>query len=199
MAIWPFLPSQRKKKEKKKKKKKVEEAATDDEGVIGDCVGNLRATTSTGRRPCFVVFFFFLLFFFCFFFVFWGTCLLLLCFFFFLTNPFVQDLKLLDLLLIFVLLLVLSFLLDLIITSNRCIGQNSPEKLKQKETVRTQKSVMVHRTGWLDRGLCKSLLFLHGTVLHPKQIVKLNGSRFSRSERTVRFGFQNLEAKHLGY
>ena len=39
------------KKEKKKKKKKVEEAATDDEGVIGDCVGNLLATTSTGRRP----------------------------------------------------------------------------------------------------------------------------------------------------
>ena len=67
MAIWPFLPSQRKKKEKKKKKKKVKEAATDDEGVIGDCVGNLRATTSTGRRPCFVVFFFFLLFFFLFF------------------------------------------------------------------------------------------------------------------------------------
>ena len=70
MAIWPFLPSQRKKKEKKKKKKKVEEAATDDEGVIGDCVGNLRATTSTGRRPCFVVFFFFLFFFFFVFFCF---------------------------------------------------------------------------------------------------------------------------------
>ena len=77
--------------------------------------------------------------------------------------------------------------------------QNSPEKLKQKETVRTQKSVMVHRTGWLDRGLCESLLFLHGTVLHPKQTVKLNGSRLSQSDHTVRFGFQNLEAKHLGY
>ena len=73
---------------------------------------------------------------------FWGTCLLLLLlwfFFFFLTNPFVQDLKLLDLLPIFVLFRVLSFLLDLIITSYRCIGQNSPEKLKQKETVRTSK------------------------------------------------------------
>ena len=142
--------------------------------MIGDCVGNLLATTSTGRRPCFVVFFFFLFFFFFFFFFFFvfffflrnlsSSSLLL----FFLTNPFVQDLKLSDLLLIFVLLLVLPFLLDLIINSNRCIGQNSPEKLKQKETVRTQKSVMVHKTGWLDRGLCGSLLFLHGTVLHPK-------------------------------
>ena len=36
--------------------------------------------------------------------------------FFFLTNPFVQDLKLSDLLPIFVVLRVLSFLLDLIIT-----------------------------------------------------------------------------------
>ena len=52
--------------------------------------------------------------------------------FFFLTNPFVQDLKLSDRLLIFVLLHILSFLLDLIITSYRCIGKNSLEKLKQK-------------------------------------------------------------------
>ena len=80
-------------------------------------------------------------FFFFFFFFFWGTCLLLLLlFFFFLTNPFVQDLKLSDLLPIFVLLRVLSFLIDLIITSYRCISQNSPEKLKQKETVWTSKT-----------------------------------------------------------
>ena len=58
--------------------------------------------------------------------------------FFFLTNPFVQDLKLSDLLPIFV-LRVLSFLIDLIITSYWCISQNSPKKLKQKETVRTSK------------------------------------------------------------
>ena len=83
----------------------------------------------------------FFLFLFLFLFFFWGTCLLLLCFFFFsLTNPFVQDLKLSDLLPIFVLLRVLSFLLDLIITSYRCIAQNSPEKLKQKETVQTSKT-----------------------------------------------------------
>ena len=61
-------------------------------------------------------------------------------FFFFLTNPFVQDLKLSDLLPIFVLLRVLSFLIDLIITSYRCISQNSPEELKQKETVWTSKT-----------------------------------------------------------
>ena len=126
-----------KKKDKKKKKKKEEEAAADDEGMIGDCVGNLLAPASTGHRSCFVVFFFFLFFFF-----FGGTCLLLLWFFFFifLTNSFVQDLKLSDLLPIFILLHALSFLLDLIITSNRCIGQNSLENLKQKETVRTSKT-----------------------------------------------------------
>ena len=59
---------------------------------------------------------------------------------FFLKNPFVQDLKLSDLPSIFVFLRVLSFLLDLIITSYRCIGQNSPEKLKQKETVQISKT-----------------------------------------------------------
>ena len=47
--------------------------------------------------------------------------------------------KLSDLLLIFVLLRVLSFLLDLIITSYRCT-QDSSEKLKQKETTRTSKT-----------------------------------------------------------
>ena len=34
--------------------------------------------------------------------------------------------------------------------------------------------------------------FLHGTSLHPKQIVKLNGSRFFRSDCMVRSGFQNF-------
>ena len=126
-----------KKKRRRKKKKKEEEATADDKGVIGDCVGNLLAAASTERRPCFVVFFFFPFFFFeelVFFFS--GSFF----FFFFLTNPFVQDLKLSDLLMIFVLFRVLSFLLDLIITSYRCICQNSSEKLKQKETVRTSKT-----------------------------------------------------------
>ena len=145
------------------------------------------------HRPCFIVYFSFPFFFFSFFFFFffWGTCLLLLLlfFFFFLTNPFVQDLKLSDLLSIFVLLGVLSFLIDLIITSYRCISQNSSEKLKQKETIRTSK------TGHGSRNWAVGQLFLHGTILHPKQTVKFNGSRFSRSDHTVRSGFQNLANK----
>ena len=52
--------------------------------------------------------------------------------------------KLSDLLSIFV-LRVLSFLLDLIITSYWCIGQNSSKKLKQKETAWTSKTTV--RTG----------------------------------------------------
>ena len=159
-----------KKKEKKKKKKKEEEAAADNEGVIDDCVGNLLAAASTGRKPCFVVFLFSLFF-----------------FFFFLTNPFVQDLKLSDLLPIFVLLCVLSFLLDLIITSYQCIGQNSLEKLKQKETVRTSKTGHSSENCTVQPRFTESggqtaihvgpYFFLHGTVLHPKQTVKLKGSR----------------------
>ena len=95
-----------------------------------------RSSSRTRRRDrcsSSLIFYFFFKFF-------WGTCLLLLLWFsfFFLTNPFVQDLKLSDLLPIFV-LRVLSFLIDLIITSYWCISQNSPKKLKQKETVRTSK------------------------------------------------------------
>ena len=58
------------------------------------------------------------------------------CFFFF----FLLLLHWSDLLPILFLLRVLSFFLDLIITSYRCIGQNSLEKLKQKETVWTSKT-----------------------------------------------------------
>ena len=65
-----------------------------------------------------------------FFFFFLRNLSSLVLFFFFLTNPFVQDLKLSDLLPIFILLRALSFFLDLIIISYRCIGQNSPGKLK---------------------------------------------------------------------
>ena len=63
---------------------------------------------------------------------------------------------------------------------------------KKKKPSEPQKPVTVHRTGRSDRGPCRSLLFLYRTVLHPKQTVKLNGSRFFRSDRTVRSGFQNL-------
>ena len=91
------------------------------------------------HRPCFVVFFS-LFFFFFFFLRNLSSSSSSLVLFFFLTNPFVQYLKLLDLLPIFVLLCVLSFLLDLIIMSYQCISQNSLEKLKQKETVQTSKT-----------------------------------------------------------
>ena len=86
-------------------------------------------------RSCFVVFF-------SLFFFFWrnlSSFSSLVLFFFPLTNPFVQDLKLSYLLPIFVFLCILSFLLDMIITSYQCIGQNSSEKLKQKETFWTSK------------------------------------------------------------
>ena len=39
-----------------------------------------------------------------------------------------------------------SFFLDLIITSYQCIGQNSPEKLKQRKLFEPQKLVMVLKT-----------------------------------------------------
>ena len=132
--------------------------------------------------------------FFIYLFIFVGTCLLLLLwfFFFFLTNPFVQDLKLSDLLPIFVLLRVLSFLLDLIITSYRCISQNSPEKLKQKKLFEPQKPVTVLRTVWSDHGSHGSLLFPHWAILEAKKTAKQRGLRFFQLDRTDRFGFQNL-------
>ena len=135
-----------------------------------------------------------------FFFFFWGTCLLLLWFFFFfLTSPFVQDLKLSDLLPIFILLRAFSFLLDLIITSYQCIGQNSQESWNKKKPFEPQKLVTVHKTGRSDRGPCGSLLFWHGTVLHPKQTIKLNSSRFFWSYRRVQSGFQNLASSSLTF
>ena len=104
------------------------------------CLFAARVWSLFWHRSCFVVFF--SLFLFLFFFSFLrnlssSSSLVLL---FFLKNPFVQDLKLSDLLPIFVFLRVLSSLLDLIITSYQYIGQNSPKKLKQKETVRTSKT-----------------------------------------------------------
>ena len=79
--------------------------------------------------------------------------------FFFLTSPFVQDMKLSDLLPIFILLRAFSFLLDLIITSYQCIGQNSQESWNKKKSFEPQKLVTVHKIGWSDRGLCGSCFF----------------------------------------
>ena len=51
----------------------------------------------------------------------------------------------------------------------------------------------VHRTGQLDCSLDESMLFSHGTIPYLKLTVKLNCSRVSRSDRTIRSGFNNLE------
>ena len=52
---------------------------------------------------------------------------------------------------------------------------------------------MVHRTGRSDRGPDGSMLFSHGMVPYLKRTVKLNSSRVSQSDRTVRSGFNNLD------
>ena len=66
--------------------------------------------------------------------------------FFSLTSPFVQYLKLSDLLSIFILLRAFSFLLDLIITSYQCIGQNSQESWNKKKPFEPQKRTVGPRS-----------------------------------------------------
>ena len=53
----------------------------------------------------------------------------------------------------------------------------------------------VHKTRLSDCSLDVSMLFSHGRVLHLKRVVKLNGSQVSRSDHTVRSGFNNLAYK----
>ena len=52
--------------------------------------------------------------------------------------------------------------------------------------------ITVHRTVRSDRSSHESLLFPDRTVLDVKKTTKMNSSKFSRSDRTVRSGFQNL-------
>ena len=61
------------------------------------------------------------------------------------------------------------------------------------ETRKLSELVTVHRIGWSDRGPDGSMLFSHGTVPYLKRTVNLNGSGVSRSDRTVRSGFNNLD------
>ena len=80
-----------------------------------------------------------------FFFFFLGTCLLLLLrFFFFPYKSLCSRSEIIrspsDLCSSSCSFISFSLFLDLIITSYRCIGQNSLEKLKQKETVQTSKT-----------------------------------------------------------
>ena len=53
-------------------------------------------------------------------------------------------------------------------------------------------SITVLRTVRLNRGSNGSLHFWHRPVLEHKRTVMVRGSRFFRSDRTVRSGFQNL-------
>ena len=125
-----------KEKEEKTKRKTEEEAATEDESVISDGVGNLFAAASTMRRSYFVVFFFF-------FFFFLGT-FLLFWFFFFPYKSLCSRFEIIrspsNLCSFSSSFISFLSLLDLIITSYQCIGQNSLEKLKQKETIQTSKT-----------------------------------------------------------
>ena len=54
-------------------------------------------------------------------------------------------------------------------------------------------SITVLRTVRLNRGSNGSLHFWHRPVLEHKRTVMVSGSRFFRSDRTVRSGFQNID------
>ena len=54
------------------------------------------------------------------------------------------------------------------------------------------KPATVLRTVRFDRSSSSFMHFSHRAVLRGKRTVKMNGSRFFRSDRTVRSGFQNL-------
>ena len=58
--------------------------------------------------------------------------------------------------------------------------------------------IMILRTVRSDRGSHGSLLFSHRAVFDAKRIAKMNDSRFFRSDRTVRSGFQNLGGSITG-
>ena len=55
--------------------------------------------------------------------------------------------------------------------------------------------ITVLRTMRFDCGSHKSLFFSHRVFLEAKRTAKMSSSRFSLSDRTVRFGFQNLAIK----
>ena len=55
--------------------------------------------------------------------------------------------------------------------------------------------ITVLRTVRSDCGSHESLFFSHRVVLEAKRIAKKSSSRFSLSDRMVRFGFQNLAIK----
>ena len=68
-------------------------------------------------------------------------------------------------------------------------------RFRFKGTVRSG-SITVLRTVRLNRGSNGSLHFWHRPVLEHKRTVMVSGSRFFRSDRTVRSGFQNIAYYH---
>ena len=66
--------------------------------------------------------------------------------------------------------------------------------MKGKEGTVRNGLITVLRTVRADRGSHGFLFFSHREVLEAKRTAKMSGSRFSRSDRTVRSGFQNLAA-----
>ena len=67
-----------------------------------------------------------------------------------------------------------------------------PKLCPKKELSESQKSVTVLRTVRSDHGSHGFLFFSHRTVFEIKKTTKLRSSRFSRSDRTVWYRFQNL-------
>ena len=65
-------------------------------------------------------------------------------------------------------------------------------RLETRQSFESCELVTVHRTVRSDCSPYGSMLFSHGMILHFKRIVEVDGSRFSRSYRTVRFEFKNL-------
>ena len=63
-------------------------------------------------------------------------------------------------------------------------------RLETRQPLEPCEPVTIHRIGWSDRSPNGSMLFSHGTVLHLKWTVDVNGSRVSWSNSTVRFGFK---------
>ena len=67
-----------------------------------------------------------------------------------------------------------------------------PKLCWKKESFESQKPVTVLRIIRSNHDSHGSLPFSHRTVFEAKKIAKLRGSQFSRLDRTVRSGFQNL-------
>ena len=70
-------------------------------------------------------------------------------------------------------------------------------KAKTRQPFEPCEPVMVHKTGWSDRGPDGFMLFSHGTVPYLKRTMKLNGSRVSRWDHIVRFEFNNLHVYYF--